>query len=328
MAEGQYCASAQCMQSWKIGFAVILFVEGLVFGFLVLLLRRLACLGTVRFRKFLSFVNVAGGGVFLATGLLHILPETVELLKESEGHNAEEVHSETGAAPDVHAEEAAVVSEIHGEHGHGEFPLAFALALGVFIVFLLLDHVLFSHSAQNEQKVSRDEEEALENVDPIHDQHNGLFSAAFATVAVATLGISAHSILESLALGGSSSWGTMLNAFIAISTHRWATSMALGSRYARANLNTLSYSILTVAFAFVSPLGVAIGAGIREASPKFIGVIFALSAGTFLYIGAFESLAEEFVEHHDDQLAKFFIFTAAAGLITAITGILSAAGVH
>eukprot|EP00171_Calliarthron_tuberculosum_P011624 IDg11624t1 len=143
-----YCGREACQRNWKIVFAVILFTEGLIFGYFTLLLRRFACISTRKFRKLLHFVNAGGGGVFLATGLLHILPEATELLAPPEP-------AEPGAAP-------------HEGHGHGGFPTAYAIVLGTFFLFLLFDRVLFGGSHQHggmEEKLAHRHSSDIDDAD-------------------------------------------------------------------------------------------------------------------------------------------------------------------
>ncbi len=320
-----YCSGTVCMRNWKIAFAVLLFVEGVVFGYVPLLLKRFACLSTKRFRRLLSFVNVGGGGIFLATGMLHILPEALELLREPESHGAH--------GSEVAGKQADLQG--HGtEHGHEHgFPVGPAVILYTFILFLFLEKVLFPHShgaadvkseseAHNHEWTSAPTEEN-NDMEPKRD---GILSKTFFTYVLITLFIGLHSVFESVALGSSKRWGTVLNLFIAISTHRWATTMTLGARYERASLSPLAYSLLVIGYAAIAPLGIAIGVGVREASRTVVGVVFALSAGIFVYVGAFETPAEEFVERKDLRYPKFAVYTLGAGIITIITGILFATG--
>jgi len=307
-------------------------------------------MSTKSFRRLLHYINAGGGGVFLATGLLHILPEAVEIFKEK------------GSG--------------HGAHGHAiEFPTPYAIGLATFLLFLLFDRVLFPGSHDHgDQDVKADPSRTSEDVDetsnPRHvgpkgyedfdvvvveedrevdfenqDKNNasvtsstfsmsgsrplnGFKSAAFATAGITTAGIAAHSLFESVALGSATKFSTALNVFIAISTHRWATSMALGSRYMNGDLNVAAYSVLTVLFSLVTPLGVLIGFGAQSLSYVFQGTVFAISAGTFIYIGAFETVAHEFVAHTKYMRGKFIIMVAGAALMTLITGILVITKVH
>lgn len=323
---GGACSSKSCRRNWAIIFAVLLFLEGIAFGYVALLMRRFACLSQKKFRKFLHFVNAAGGGIFLATGLLHVLPEAVELAS-GKGHD----HSS------------------HGVNEPIEFPTGYAVALATFFVFLLFDRILLGHHGHSDHDDevpaklvdtrNGDEEgsdpagsnEAAEadlDIETEEQQLNGFKSPQFMSSLVTVITLSAHSLFESIALGASKEFSGILNIFIAIATHRWATSMALGSKFAKADLGALPYSVSMILFALVAPIGVFIGIGVQNAGVIFQGIVFGISAGTFIYIGAFETVADEFVEHKKWQIPKFITMFAGAGLMVIITGILAAKRIH
>jgi len=160
----------------------------------------------------------------------------------------------------------------------------------------------------------------------VEQKFNGFTTSAFHTATAVTVGIGAHSVLEGVAMGAGS-WTTALNLFIAVAAHRWATCMALGSRFATLNLSFLPYTALVFAFALVAPIGVAIGFSVKHLGDTFLGIIFAISGGIFLYVGAFEVPSEEFVEDKSHRYGKFITYTVGAGIMVAITGILIAADV-
>lgn len=330
-AKDTYCSTHPCQRSWKIAFAVILFLESVLFGYIALLLRHYSCLSSKGFRKLLHIVNVFGGGVFLATGLLHILPEAVEFLTPTSMF-----------------------------HHHLQFPTAFAIVLSIYFVFLFFDRVLKEHSSSlvsTLQKTADDLDDfssgypedpeeyddawtdqcdfrsaqSSDAEDPlavvVDDMHD-FKSPEFANAAVMVLGMAAHSLLESVALGGTARMSVVLNTFIAISAHRWATSMALGARFAKKRLGTVPYTALNIAFALVAPFGVFIGLIVQQTSRVFQGVIFSMSAATFLYIGAFETPTEEFVTHRRWPVLKFFFMLGGATMIVVVTAIVVAVSIH
>ena len=132
-----------CLLRWKIGFAVILFLESMLFGFALLAARRLTRISGKFLSRSLHTINAIGGGIFLSTGMLHILPEAVELLaagKEGEAHEGE--HEPEQQEQDPHAEEG------HG-HGHGHdlsFPTAYGIALLTFYIFFAIEHLVFARA--------------------------------------------------------------------------------------------------------------------------------------------------------------------------------------
>lgn len=335
---GGYCETAACLRNWKIGFGAILFVEGVIFGMVALAIRKFACLSTKKFRTLLSYVNVGGGGIFFATGLLHVIPEALEFLAGHDEHGEEEGDSHEGHAHSLNLAAAAVEAVQGAEAGHAEngekeghgFPVGFTVILATFIVFLLLDHILFTHNhGHSKAKAAvEDEEEPLDQAaEPEPEKLNGFKSSAFFTATAITVGIGVHSVLESVAMGAADEWSTVFGLFIAIFAHRWATVMSLGARFAVRNLSLLPYTFLVFFYALIAPLGISIGFSVKHLGDTFLGIIFAISGGIFIYIGAFEVPAEEFVENKEHRYGKFITYALGAGIMVAITGILLAAGV-
>ena len=332
--ESGFCSGSSCLRNWKIGFATLLFVEGVIFGYFALVLKRFACLSTKRFRKTLSFVNIGGGGIFLASGFLHIMPEALEFLAPSEeGHDdhGEGGHDDHG--DDGHDDHGG---DSHDEHNHGGFPTALGILLLTYLLFMGLDMFVFPHS-HGDGHGHGDEDEALKDAEDSEEkeeeedgsERQGLRTNAFLSMSLMTFTIAIHSIFESIALGASSRWSSTLNLFLAIATHRWATTMALGARYERVKLSFVGYTILVFAFAAVAPISIAIGAAVRgNASTTAIGVVFAISAGIFFYVGGFETPVEELIGKQENKLLKYLVYVGGAGIIAIITVILSVTGVH
>ncbi|KAJ2751581.1 hypothetical protein H4S06_004114 [Coemansia sp. BCRC 34490] len=117
------------------------------------------------------------------------------------------------------------------------------------------------------------------------------------------LGIALHSIIigMTLAVTGGSAFTTLLAA---ISVHQFFEGVALGTRIAelsfRRNAAALALANCAV-FAITTPLGQAIGIGIRESfAPRdpatlvILGVLNSLSAGVLIYSALVNLLAEEF----------------------------------
>lgn len=157
----------------------------------------------------------------------------------------------------------------------------------------------------------------------------GFFSPNFWRAFLAAFSVAIHVVFESLSLGLASSWPVVLNTFLAIAAHKWATAASLGVKFEKERLRWMQSAVLVVLWAAVTPAAAGIGAAIDGGvSDKVTGVLLALSAGTFLYIGALEVNAEEFVEDKRDRLPKALATTLGVGVIMAVTAILSSTGVH
>lgn len=146
---------------------------------------------------------------------------------------------------------------------------------------------------------------------------------AFVVAVSYILGISAHSLFESIALGLSSDFSTVLNVFIATAAHRWATSIAIAFTVA-AELAYLPFLIVFGLFSVMVPIDVVLGAALQSLNHTMQEVLFALSADTFLYIGAFEGMVDEFVAHRKWHFRKFLSTVLGEIIIIVVTGILVA----
>ncbi|PXF47609.1 Zinc transporter ZIP3 [Gracilariopsis chorda] len=338
-----------CLRSWKIGFAAILLVEGLLFAHIVYFLKRASTSSTRLFNVALRLGNALSAGIFLATGLLHILPEASALLDRGESHHEEESHRLQTAArrvlsalvreedehedeheDDDHHEEH---EEHEGEDAHHQFPWSYLVTGISFYVLFFIEQVLLpkfgpsdhQHSHSTVHSAPSDIEENKSEA-PARSA-KGFASAEFIQGVVQVIAISAHSLFESMALGLASSFNSMLNIFIATVSHRWATSAALAFKLVK-HLHYFPFLVLMTAFSVAVPAGIAIGAALSSLSTEVQGVLFSVSAGAFIYIGVFEVMAEEYVKHRDWKLRKFLCTVLGAAIITVITVVLHVTGVH
>ncbi len=327
------CASEACISNWKITFSILLVVESLVFGHVVLLVRAFSCISPSRLLGIMRYGSAIAGGVFLATGLLHVIPEAIHLYEADVRQGPPAVH--------------------HGlQEGPVEFPAVFSIILASFYLMLILEHLLIASC----QRKTVDEDDNL-SFDPDRSESldievfgrssmnlataigtrddageegqgsNGYISRSFLACLVITVGVGAHSVLESVALGAAPQFADVLNLFIAIAAHRWATSAALGIRYAKAGLASGPVILLVFLFSFIAPIGVGFGFLAVNASPKAQGVFFALGAGTFLYLGSSATLEHDSARHN--SALKMYIASAiGASTMIAITGILVSAKIH
>eukprot|EP00177_Eucheuma_denticulatum_P000646 GFKZ01001160.1.p1 GENE.GFKZ01001160.1~~GFKZ01001160.1.p1 ORF type:complete len:352 (+),score=52.37 GFKZ01001160.1:167-1222(+) len=333
-----------CITRWKIGFAAILLVEGLLFGHLVYLLR----LTGKRFNYIIEFGHALSAGVFLSVGLLHVLPEAVELFEGGHGHGEEEgEHSdEDGDEAErmamrldgqvvVRDEEGEEGEEGEEEEGLGALVWTFLVVMITFYGLFLLEQILVpkvltSRSAKEiADKQSDDVEDGALESGEISEPHElgGFRSRAFATGLIEILGLSAHSLFESMALGLSDEFDTVLNIFIATAAHRWATAAAIAFKLIT-EVKYLAFLVLLVIFSAMVPLGIGIGAGLSGLSDTVQGVLFAISAGTFIYLGAYESMAEAFAPGKTLIFRKFLATLLGAGIIVVVTVVLKVLDIH
>ena len=338
-----------CITRWKIIFGFLLFLEGMFFGHLVFLIRRFKSRkGTEsgsKFNTIIQFGNAVAAGVFFGTGFLHILPEAIALLSGEHGHeeesHEEESHVERNA-DDHEGEEEGEHHEEEEEEGVS-FPTAFAIVMGSFYLFFFLEKILLpklfgskivhGHGEEHiaAEAKAEDVEQTLVDTEGEkslnHEQSRGFSSKFFIMGLLQILGISAHSFIESMALGVSSNFSLALNIFIATISHRWATTVALSFPLVR-DLSYFPFLVLLLIFSAMIPLGIGIGAALSNISSTVQGVLFSVSAGTFLYMGAYELIVDSFIGQPKRQFEKFIAMLAGASIILIITGILTALDIH
>ncbi|ODN74016.1 hypothetical protein L202_07498 [Cryptococcus amylolentus CBS 6039] len=156
------------------------------------------------------------------------------------------------------------------------------------------------------------------------------FDAAFKAeqnhqVLLLEAGIIFHSIMIGVTLGagGGNGWTTL---FIVIIFHQMFEGLALGARIALLDWMSKTRAIIMgLAFTFITPIGIAIGIGVRKsfsqngkASLLSVGILNSISAGILLYT-AFKLLSTDFTGGplRDAKASKIMVALAAltAGLI-------------
>lgn len=154
----------------------------------------------------------------------------------------------------------------------------------------------------------------------------GYSNRAFFACLIVTIGVAAHSILESVALGAGKKIESVIHLFIAICAHRWATAAALGIRYARSGLAAGPPVLLVFLFSFVAPISVGFGFLAIETSGSGTvvqAILIAIAAGTFLYLGSSATLNTDEPDG-TSQLKMYFSSAFGACVMLAITVVLVA----
>jgi solute carrier family 39 (zinc transporter), member 1/2/3 len=213
-------------------------------------------------RDWMSAANAFAAGLFLAIGLLHFLPQSAA------GFSAHSIR----------------------------YPLAPLLALLSFLVLLLLEHVLLPEAAHDVVHAHSGDgpHPGLAGDHPEPHDTRAPFSPYLLMLA-----LSVHSLLAGIVLGAGRDLAAALLTFSAIAPHKTTEGLALGMALTGAVARRRALRLVTL-FALATPLGIALGAlagsGLRpDAGILFDAVVGALAAGTFLYIGAFDLLQDEFL---------------------------------
>eukprot|EP00903_Cladosiphon_okamuranus_P006948 g6762.t1 len=133
------------------------------------------------------------------------------------------------------------------------------------------------------------------------------------------LALGVHALMETMALGLSSNKLSAGLLAMSIGLHQPAESLALLVSFLKSGLTERQIVKYLSIFSCLGPVGVSIGIAISE----FAGVLadatlVAMAAGTFIYVGATEVIAEEFESPHD-KWKKFLSLSAGIVGIAFIT---------
>ncbi len=178
------------------------------------------------------------------------------------------------------------------------YPLPFFLAGSIFLVLLLFEHIgreVYAHRSQE--------------------------SPVFAVLAVIML--ANPSFFSGAALGVSESLGTALVIFFAIVAHKWAASFALAVQINKCGMSARARISLFLAFATMVPLGIYVGdqvANSLSTYPYIQPCLMALAAGTFLYLGTLHGLNRAVMVDQCCDLRRF-VYVILGYLLMAVVAI-------
>lgn len=235
--------------------------------------------------RLLGWGNAFAAGVFLATGLVHMLPDA-DRTWTALGHT---------------------------------YPTAFALAGLAFVLMLLVEHVLLPDQAHEEMHAPSGERFARIAERHHHaETHNSDALAAYAVL----IALSIHSLLSGLALGAEAELSRALVIWLAIIAHKTTAGFALGVSLARSGLPTRQSWTLVALFASATPTGGLIGAILGEVVEGRFGAgleatFLSIASGTFVYVATFDILRDEFPAP-GGRFAKWCVLTAGVAAMSAL----------
>ena len=295
--------------------------------------------------KFLSLSNSFSAGIFLSMGLIHILPESAEMLKET-----------------------------------SDIPLAYILCFFSYTLILFIEKIaLNSHSLLhseshfhenhhiiNEEKISKnddDDEEKNpnsgdefkikeENIKTKENKENEEKSEQIFSVNInqpeeipsinssnsnnhlekikkeynsekkggltsylLLFALGFHGLFEGISLGIQSSIKETLFLFWAISLHKWAASLSLGISFVKSGVKKKKFIIMILIFSSISPLGIIFGMVLSSLSNDTIaGIFLSITVGTFIYIACSEIIIDEF-NSNVYKYWKFLCFLLGAAIV-------------
>jgi zinc transporter ZupT len=201
---------------------------------------------------------------------------------------------------------AAEEMESVGEDPKGKYG-AYMCALMGYLLVLYIDKVAFNNPSANLEK----------------NPGNGNGSAAVLLIAMGV-----HSLLETVALGmAQDKIGTIMMA-ASIGLHQPAETIALLVSFVKTGMPTSDVIFYMSIFSVIGQCGVGLGMYIKGIASKVVEArVVAITAGTFIYMGATEMVNEEFGEHEmgtDNicicNLYKFLSIIAGVVTIVILTG--------
>lgn len=239
----------------------------------------------------LSLANSFSGGIFLMLCYGHLLPESISLLL-----SASDSSSDSGSSSSISNK---VITK------------ALLYCLFGYMLMLFIEKVAFNtshhnHDNNNDCEISNnninDKYTSNYNASKINrsssitstsdsrnknDNHNSNSGVKSAIALCSALSI--HSFFEAMALGISTDITSATMMTTCISLHQPAESIALLVAFLKSGINHQKIYIYLTLYSLVALVGVITGVLVNKmASSNIEGIIMAITAGTFIYVGATE----------------------------------------
>ncbi|KAK8608220.1 hypothetical protein V6N13_023649 [Hibiscus sabdariffa] len=241
-------------------------------------------------RDLFTIVKCFAAGIILATGFMHVLPDSFDMLS----------------------------SPCLKENPWHKFPFTGFVAMLSAIVTLMVDSLatsIYSKKCNNDvipEVGGGQSEMVVVNVGHCHGHHHGSKPETgnanqqlmrYRVVAmVLELGIVVHSVVIGLSLGASSNTCTIKGLVAALCFHQMFEGMGLGGCILQAEYNALKKCIMVFFFSVTTPFGVALGIALsktyKENSPTAlitVGLLNASSSGLLIYMALVDLLSAEFM---------------------------------
>ncbi|CAI9275843.1 unnamed protein product [Lactuca saligna] len=264
-------------------------------------------------RSLFVIVKAFASGIILATGFMHVLPDSFDMLR----------------------------STCLSDNPWHKFPFTGFVAMLSAIFTLMVDSMATSMyttknnaiSAEGGEPVAGDHEMAVAGGSGahFHGHHHGQKGPIgtqllrYRVVAmVMELGIVVHSIVIGLGVGASNDVCTIKPLVAALCFHQMFEGMGLGGCILQAEYKPLKKALMVFFFSITTPFGIALGIGLaktyKENSPSAlitVGLLNASSAGLLIYMALVDLLAAEFMGSKLQGSIKLQIKSFAAVLLGA-----------
>ncbi|KAA0052675.1 hypothetical protein IC582_017883 [Cucumis melo] len=256
--------------------------------------------------KTFAIVKAFASGVILATGYMHVLPDSFNFL----------------------------TSPCLPENPWRKFPFPTFIAMLSAIMTLMLDSFTLSHYNKQSVQDQLSEEEEIKNENRKEMSENlgkeegtgkKLDSQLLRHRVIAQLleaGILVHSVVIGLSLGASENPCTIRPLIAALCFHQLFEGMGLGGCILQAEYRIKMKAIMVFFFSVTTPFGIGLGIGLSnvysENSPTaliVVGILNALSAGLLNYMALVDLLAHDFMGPKLQANLKLHIWAYVAVLL-------------
>ncbi|EYU40848.1 hypothetical protein ABFS82_05G078900 [Erythranthe guttata] len=244
-------------------------------------------------RSLFVIVKAFAAGIILATGFMHVLPDSFDMLS----------------------------STCLKENPWHKFPFTGFVAMLSAIITLIIDSMATSvyskkHTSGVVKPESGGEPEELAVVEAggghshFHGHHHGAKLEVqgaqllrYRVIAmVLELGIIVHSIVIGLSLGASNNTCSIKGLIAALCFHQMFEGMGLGGCILQAEYKFIKKAAMAFFFSVTTPFGIALGLALastyKENSPRSlitVGLLNASSAGLLIYMALVDLLAADFM---------------------------------
>jgi zinc transporter ZupT len=182
------------------------------------------------------------------------------------------------------------LEEQHHQHRHGD---------GAEQQHSLLQQRRQQQQRQHGQQQQQQEQQQQEQQEPLLLPSHAAGQLRYRHALMLMLALSAHTALESLALGFLADWHGFSVLLGAIASHKLISALALSTRFIKEGATAAQVVLFAGPFALVAPASILLGMYVGGLAPVAELALLCGATGTFLYIGTTEVLAEEFEESAD-----------------------------
>lgn len=283
-------------------------------------------------KSFLSIANAFAGGIFLMLGLGHLVPHSIERLDAIHIERKYTFYAVLGGfllmlftekvAFNSHALLHTVCDDHEHSHEHSQshaLPQTFAPSAIVGALTAPPEEINVGIAPTESSGVISVNKDSSVHSSVISEIRSGTLSSTSAIVLLFAMSI--HSLFETMALGIASDKISATLMAVSIALHQPAESMALLIAFLKTSMPTGTIAKWLGLFSMVGPLGLCLGLLISKvANPFTDAILVAITAGTFLYVGATEVCNEEFENGGlNEKSLRFVSLVGGIGLIGLIS---------